>query len=142
MGYVCLSKVVIGMRRITIGSGVCLALALLAVCLVGCADNSQFTLQVSGASGLEFTGGCTYEVQNLGGSETDGKDIAGKINATQPTLKFVMSGTEIACVIHNDTPDKQITVVLFKDGVEVKRVQTESNESNYDFYIDYYPPAK
>jgi hypothetical protein len=130
------------MRRAAIVFGVCIALVSLAVCLAGCADNSQFILQVSGASGLEFTGGCTYEVKHLGGSETDGKDIAGKINATQPSLEFVMSGTDIACVIHNDTPDKPITIVLFKDGVEVKRVQTESNESNYGFYIDYYPPAK
>jgi hypothetical protein len=130
------------MRRIAIVFVVCVALFCLGVYLVGYIANSQFTLQVSGASGLEFTGDCTYEVKHLGGSETDGKDIAGKINDTQPTLKFVMSGTEISCVIHNDTPDKPITIVLFKDGVEVKRVQTDSNESNYDFYIDYYPPDK
>jgi hypothetical protein len=130
------------MRRVAIIFGVCVTLALLAVCLMGCADNSQFTLQVSGVSGLEFTGHCTHEVKHLDGSVTENTDVAGKINATQPTFQFVMSGTEIACVIHNDTPDKPITIVLFKDGVEVKRVQTDSNESNYDFYIDYYPPTK
>jgi hypothetical protein len=39
-------------------------------------------------------------------------------------------------VIRNKTPGKTIAVILLKDGTEVNRVEG----TEYDFYLDYYPP--
>jgi hypothetical protein len=122
--------------------GGCLLFIFLLVCLVGCGDNSQFTLQISGPSGMEFSGFCTYEMKELTGSVTKSIDFEGQINDTQPFLEYVMSGTETSCFIYNSEPYTPITLVLFKDGQEVNRVRTNSSELNYNIYIDYYPPQK
>lgn len=101
--------------------------------------NAEFTLQIAGPADVQFSGFCTHEVNYLiNGSRTEATDILGTIAANEEPCTFDMVGTEISCAIENLTPEKSITVVLFKDGVEVKRIASETDK-DYHFYIDWYP---
>jgi len=64
------------------------------------------------------------------------RDSQGEMTADDNTFEFVITGIETSCVIRNKTPGKSITVILFKEGTEVNRVEG----AGYDFYLDYYPP--
>ncbi len=102
-------------------------------------DNSEFTVIVSGPSGLEFDGFATHEVDCLEGSQTQATNIQGIIGDEGAPLEFVASGIHISCAIENKTLDKQMTVVLFNEGVEVDRAHT-TEEYPYDVCVNYYPP--
>jgi len=99
--------------------------------------NAVFTVKVIGTEGTEFEGFCTHEVKYVIGSRTEATDLQGEMTADKNTLEFVIPGIEISCVINNKTPGNSITVILLKDGNEVKRVEG----AEYDFYLDYYPPV-
>lgn len=100
-------------------------------------QNAQFTIQVSGLPGTEFTGSCTSEVKYTKGSRTEETDIQGTMTADKTTFEFTVPGTEISCKISPKSPDNPVTVVLLKNGTEVKRVEN----IGYDSYISWYPPV-
>lgn len=111
------------------------------IVLSGCSgirslENSRFTIEVAGPPGAEFEGFCTHEVKYIYGSRTEETSIQGKIMADKKTFEFVIPGGEISCKITNKTPEKPITVILRKDGAEVKRVEG----LEYDWYLSYFPP--
>ena len=99
-------------------------------------ENAEFTIKVIGAEGTEFEGFCTHEVKYVIGSRTEETDIQGEMAADKNTFEFAIPGIEISCAITNKTPGKPITIILLRDGAEVKRVEG----AGYDFYLDYYPP--
>jgi hypothetical protein len=99
-------------------------------------ENAEFTVKVIGAEETEFEGFCTHEVKYVIGSRTEATDLQGEITADKNTFEFVIPGIEISCVIRNKTPGKLITIILLKDGTEVNRV----SGTEYDLYLDYYPP--
>jgi len=99
-------------------------------------ENAEFTVKVIGIEGTEFEGFCTHEVKYVIGSRTEATDLQGEMTADDNTFEFVITGIETSCVIRNKTPGKSITVILFKEGTEVNRVEG----AGYDFYLDYYPP--
>ena len=99
-------------------------------------ENAEFTVKVIGAEGTEFEGFCTHEVKYVIGSRTEATDLQGEMTADKNTFEFAVPGIEISCVIRNKTPGKSIAVILLKDGTEVNRVEG----TEYDFYLDYYPP--
>jgi hypothetical protein len=99
-------------------------------------ENAEFTVKVIGAEGTEFAGFCTHEVKYVIGSRTEATDLKGEMTADKNTFEFAVPGIEISCVIRNKTPGKSIAVILLKDGTEVNRVEG----TEYDFYLDYYPP--
>jgi hypothetical protein len=99
-------------------------------------ENAEFTVKVIGAEGTEFEGFCTHEVKYVIGSRTEATDLKGEMTADKNTFEFAVPGIEISCVIRNKTPGKSIAVILLKDGTEVNRVEG----TEYDFYLDYYPP--
>jgi hypothetical protein len=106
----------------------------------GCAigpDNFQFIVRLTGPAGAEFTGSCTYEVKDLIGSRTIEADVQGAFTTETTTIEYTIAGTEISGKITNKTPDKPITIVLLKNGVEVRRVD-ELGEG--DAYLAWYPP--
>ncbi len=70
------------------------------------------------------------------GSRTEATDLQGEMTADKNTFEFAVPGIEISCVIRNKTSGKSIAVILLKDGTEVNRVEG----TEYDFYLDYYPP--
>jgi hypothetical protein len=118
-----------------------LALVSLVVVLAVCPgirswENAEFSIKVIGTEGTGFEGFCTHEVKYVMGSRTEETDIQGEMTADKNTFEFVIPGIEISCKITNKTPGKLITVILLKDGTEVKRVEG----AEYDFYLDYYPP--
>jgi hypothetical protein len=98
--------------------------------------NAGFTVKVIGTEGTEFEGFCTHEVKYVIGSRTEATDLQGEMTADKNTFEFAVPGIEISCVIRNKTPGKSIAVILLKDGTEVNRVEG----TEYDFYLDYYPP--
>lgn len=98
--------------------------------------NAEFIVKVIGAEGTEFEGFCTHEVKYVIGSRTEATDMQGEMTVDKNTFEFAIPGIEISCIINNRTPGKLITVILLKDGTEVKRVEG----AGYDFYLDYYPP--
>jgi len=98
--------------------------------------NAEFTIKVTGPEGTEFEGFCTHEVKYVIGSRTEATDLQGEMTADKNTFEFAVPGIEISCVIRNKTPGKSIAVILLKDGTEVNRVEG----TEYDFYVDYYPP--
>jgi len=98
--------------------------------------NAEFTVEVIGTEGTEFEGFCTHEVKYVIGSRTEATDLQGEMTADRDTFGFAVPGIEISCVIRNKTPGKSIAVILLKDGTEVNRVEG----TEYDFYLDYYPP--
>jgi hypothetical protein len=100
-------------------------------------ENAAFIVKVIGTEGTEFEGFCTHEVKYVIGSRTEATDLQGEMTADKNTFEFVIPGIEISCVIHNKTPGNSITIILLKDGTEVKRVEG----AEYDFYLDYYPPV-
>lgn len=106
----------------------------------GCAlshDNAQFTVRVSGPPGAAFTGSCTCEVKDLIGSRTVGAEVEGAFTTEKTTFEYLITGTEISGKITNKTPGKPITIVLLKDGIEVRRVdELEEGEA----YLAWYPP--
>jgi hypothetical protein len=108
--------------------------------LTGCAigpDNVTFNVQISGPPGAEFTGNCTYEVKDLIGSRTVEAEVQGEFTNETPVLEYEIRGTEISGTIINETPDKPITIVLFKDNIEVKRTDgLGEGEAN----LSWYPP--
>jgi hypothetical protein len=117
-----------------------MALLVFLVAFVGCtnaksSENAEFTIKVSGSEGVEFEGFCTHEVKYNSGSRTEETDIQGKMTAEKNTYEFIIPGIEISCKITNKTPGKPITILLLKDGIEVKRVEGTEN----DFYLSYYP---
>jgi len=99
-------------------------------------ENAEFTVKVTGPEGTEFEGFCTHEVKYVIGSRTEATDLQGEMTADKNTFEFAVPGIEISCVIRNKTPGKSIAVILLKDGTEVNRVEG----TEYDFYLDYYPP--
>jgi hypothetical protein len=99
--------------------------------------NAEFTVKIIGPEGTEFDGFCTHEVKYVIGSRTEATNLQGEMTADKNTFEFVIPGIEISCVINNKTPGNPITVILLKDGAEVKRVEG----AEYDFYLDYYPPV-
>ena len=99
-------------------------------------ENAEFTVKVIGTEGTEFEGFCTHEVKYVIGSRTEATDLKGEMTADKNTFEFAVPGIEISCVIRNKMPDKSIAVILLKDGTEVNRVEG----TEYDFYLDYYPP--
>jgi hypothetical protein len=99
-------------------------------------ENAEFTIKVSGTEGTGFEGFCTHEVKYIIGSRTEETDIQGEMTADKNTFEFAIPGIEISCTITNKTPGNLITVILLKDGAEVKRVEG----AGYNFYLDYYPP--
>jgi hypothetical protein len=98
--------------------------------------NAEFTVKVIGTEGTEFEGFCTHEVKYVIGSRTEATDLQGEMTADKNTFEFAVPGIEISCVIRNKTSGKSIAVILLKDGAEVNRVEG----TEYDFYLDYYPP--
>ncbi len=117
-----------------------MALLVILAAFVGCtstgsSENAEFTIKISGSEGVEFEGFCTHEVKYNSGSRTEETDIQGRMTADKNTFEFVVPGIEISCKITNKTPGKPITVVLLKDGHEVKRVEG----AEYDFYLSFYP---
>lgn len=119
----------------------CLVLISLLAGISGCPNsmsptNAQFTIRVSGTPGAEFTGFCTHEVDYTSGSRTEETEIKGTITAEKTALEFTIPGTEISCKITNKTPEKPITIVLYKDGSEVKRL----DGIEFDGYLSWYPP--
>jgi hypothetical protein len=106
----------------------------------GCAlsqDNAQFTVLVSGPPGAEFTGSYSCEVKDLIGTRTVGGEVAGTFTTGETTFEYLIKGTEISGKITNKTPDKPITIVLLKDGVEVRRIDgLEAGEAT----LAWYPP--
>lgn len=99
-------------------------------------ENAEFTIKVIGTEGTEFEGFCTHEVKYVIGSRTEATDLKGEMTADKNTFEFAVPGIEISCVIRNKTPGKSIAVILLKDGIGVNRVEG----TEYDFYLDYYPP--
>ena len=99
-------------------------------------ENAEFIVKVIGPEGTDFEGFCTHEVKYVIGSRTEATDLQGEMTADDNTFEFVVPGIEISCKINNKTPGKSITVILLKDGTEVKRVEG----AGWDFYLDYYPP--
>jgi hypothetical protein len=99
-------------------------------------ENAEFTLKVIAAEGTGFEGFCTHEVKYVIGSRTEETDVQGEMTSDKDTFEFVISGIEISCSITNKTPGKPVTIILLKNGAEVKRVEG----AGYDFYLDYYPP--
>ncbi len=99
-------------------------------------ENAEFTIKVIATEGTGFEGFCTHEVKYVIGSRTEETDIEGEMTADKNTFEFAIPGIEISCVIRNKTPGKSIAVILLKDGTEVNRVEG----TEYDFYLDYYPP--
>jgi hypothetical protein len=99
-------------------------------------QNADFTIEVTAAEGTAFEGFCTHEVKYVIGSRTEETDIQGEMTTDKNTFEFVVPGIEISCAITNKTPGKMITVILLRNGAEVKRV----DGAGYDFYFDYYPP--
>jgi hypothetical protein len=97
--------------------------------------NAEFTIKVISTEGTGFEGFCTHEVKYVIGSRTEETDIQGEMTADKDTFEFAIPGIEISCSITNKTPGKLITIILLKDGAEVKRVEG----AGYDFYLDYYP---
>jgi type V secretory pathway adhesin AidA len=63
--------------------------------------------------------------------------MQGEMTANKSTFEFSVTGIEISLVINNKTPGNLITVILLKDGTEVNRVEG----TEYDYYLDYYPPV-
>jgi len=100
-------------------------------------ENTEFIVKVIGTEGTEFEGFCTHEVKYLIGSRTEATDMQGEMTADKNTFEFAIPGIEISCVIYNKTLGKLVTVILLKDGTEVKRVEG----AEYHFYLDYYPPV-
>jgi hypothetical protein len=108
--------------------------------LSGCAigpDNVKFTVSISGPPGAEFTGSCTYKVKDLIGSRTVEAEVHGELTEAMPVVEYEIMGTEISGKITNTTPQKPITIVLFKDNVEVRRAD-ELGEGEAD--LAWYPP--
>jgi hypothetical protein len=108
--------------------------------ITGCAigpDNIQFTVRLSGPPGAEFTGSCTYKVKDLIGSRTLEAEVQGAFTDGKTTIEYTIAGTEISGKITNKTPEKPITIVLLKDGIEVRRVD-ELGEG--EAYLAWYPP--
>jgi len=99
-------------------------------------ENAEFNVKVIGPEGTEFEGFCTHEVKYVIGSRTEATDLQGEMTANKNTFEFVIPGIEVSCSIENKTPGESITVILLKDGTEVKRVEG----AEYHFYLDYYPP--
>ena len=99
--------------------------------------NVEFIVKVIGPEGTDFEGFCTHEVKYLIGSRTEATNMQGEMTADKNTFEFAIPGIEISCVIYNETPGKLVTVILLKDGTEVKRVEG----AEYHFYLDYYPPV-
>jgi hypothetical protein len=97
--------------------------------------NAEFTVKVIGTEGTEFDGFCTHEVKYVIGSRTEATDMQGEMTANKSTFDFSVTGIEISLVINNKTPGNLITVILLKDGTEIKRVEGVE----YDSYLDYYP---
>jgi hypothetical protein len=100
-------------------------------------ENAEFIFKVIGPEGTDFEGFCTHEVKYLIGSRTEATDMQGEMTADKNTFEFAIPGIEISCVIYNKTLGKLVTVILLKDGTEVKRVEG----AEYHFYLDYYPPV-
>ncbi len=124
-----------GLRLIIAG----IVLAGLLAGISGCAisqDNSQFIVRLTGPAGAEFTGSCTYQVKDLIGSRTIEAAVQGTFTTETTTIEYTIAGTEISGKITNKT-DKPITIVLLKDGIEVRRVD-ELGEG--DAYLAWYPP--
>jgi hypothetical protein len=106
----------------------------------GCAlgqDNAQFTVRVSGPPGAEFTGSCNAEVKDLIGSRTVGGEVEGTFTTEKTTIEYLIKGMEISGKITNKTPDKPITIVLLKDGIEVRRID---DLQEGEAYLAWYPP--
>ncbi len=119
---------------------VCTVLAGLIAGISGCAvsqDNARFIVRIVGPPGAEFSGSCTYEVKDLIGSRTEEAQIQDAFTRDKTTLEFTIAATEISGKITNKTPDKPITIVLLKDGVEVRRID-ELGEG--EAYLAWYPP--
>ena len=113
-------------------------LVALAVCpVIRSPVNAEFIVKVIGPEGTDFEGFCTHEVKYLIGSRTEATDLQGEMTADKNTFEFAIPGIEISCRISNKTPGKLITVILLKDGTEVKRAEG----AGYNFYLDYYPPV-
>ncbi|MBT4512658.1 MAG: hypothetical protein HOC20_10675 [Chloroflexi bacterium] len=102
-------------------------------------ENSKFMIRVSGPAGMEFLGSVIHEVECSKGSEMQVMDISGTIGDDGGPLEFVASGIYIGCGIRSKTPDKPMTVVLLKDGIEIDRAETTA-EDPYEVSVDYYPP--
>ncbi|MGD1119396.1 MAG: hypothetical protein ABR886_07905 [Dehalococcoidales bacterium] len=119
----------------------CLLVSLLAG-VSGCSgsfrsrSNAEFTIRVTGPAGAEFTGAATCEVKYLIGSRTEETDFQGALTAAKTALDFKATGTEISCKITPKNPDSPITVILLKDGTEVRRIEN----IELDSYISWYPP--
>jgi hypothetical protein len=106
----------------------------------GCAvgpDNVKFTVRLSGPVGAEFRGSCTYEVKDLIGSRTEEAQIQEVFTEDKTTLEYTIAGTEISGKINNLTPEKPITIVLLKDGEEVRRIDALGEG---EAYLAWYPP--
>jgi hypothetical protein len=100
-------------------------------------SNSEFTIRVSGQPGTEFTGFCTHEVRYFIGSRTEETDIQGTMTVDKTAIEFRVMGTEISCKIESKRAGEPITAVLFKDSVEIARME----KVEYAGYFDWYPPA-
>jgi hypothetical protein len=99
--------------------------------------NDNFTIQVSGEPGVKFSGFYTNEVKYPVGSRTEGNDIQGTFSVEKTAFEFSVRGIEISCKISASAPEKPVTVVLFRDGEEVGRI----DGILYDGYLDWYPPV-
>ncbi len=125
-----------GLRLVIVG----IVFAGLLAGISGCAisqDNARFTFRVTGPPGAEFTGSCTYTVKNLIGSDTKESEVEGTFTSTKTIYEYNIPATEISGKITNKTPDKPITVVLLKDGLEVRRID-ELTEGEIN--LAWYPP--
>ena len=108
-------------------------LAGLAICAgIRNSENTEFVIKVIGPEGTGFEGFCTHEVKYVMGSRTEETDMQGEMTVDKNTFEFVIPGIEISCKITNKTPGKSTTVILLKEGTEVKRVEG----AGYDFYLE------
>lgn len=89
---------------------------------------------------MEYQGFCTCEVKYLGNSHTEETNIVGKMEQNNGFDVFEFKATEVSCRIDNLTLEQPMKIVLWKDGNEIKHIESEGVQ--HDFYIDYYPPAE
>jgi|GEM_PF-3116020 len=119
---------------------ICIVLTGLLAGISGCAlgqDNAQFTVLISGPPGAEFSGSYSCDVKDLIGTRTLGGEVEGTFTTEETTFEYLLKGTDISGKITNKTPDKPITIVLLKDGVEVRRIDgLEEGEAS----LAWYPP--
>ena len=88
------------------------------VLLEGCVGlvNSDFTIQVTGTSGLKFSG--NHMTTTTSGGST-GESVEGTVPAT-----FKVSGNIVSCVFQKQSEDGRLKVSIIKGGQVVSESET------------------